>query len=102
MAGFTVDASGLDVCRQTLAERAGQFGAVGDNFSPGPAGSSSFGTLSASGRVSQLTTQLSTAAASQFSSAEAFLRAAERALDQTRHNYLITETTNASNASRSV
>jgi hypothetical protein len=102
MAGFNVDVNALDVCQQTLAERAGQFGAVGDNFPQEPAGGSSFGAMPASGRVSQLTTQLSAAAASQFSSAEAFLRAAERALDQSRKNYSITESTNTSNASGSL
>jgi hypothetical protein len=98
MVGYTVDVSGLDVCQQTLADRAGQFGAIGDGFQDGPTGGSSFGTLPAAGRVSQLTTQLSAAAASQFSSAEAFLRAAERALDQTGQNYSTTDSTNASNA----
>lgn len=102
MAGFSVDVNGLDLCQQTLADKAGQFGAVGDNFSQGQAGSSSFGAMPASGRVTQLTTQLSAAAASQFSSAEAFLRAAERALDQTRQNYTTTEQTNTGNATRSV
>lgn len=98
MADLSVDVSGLDACQQTLGDRAGQFGAIGDGFSDGQAGDSSFGTLSASGRVSQLATQLSSTAASQFSSAEAFLRAAERALDQNRQNYTITEGQNTSNA----
>jgi hypothetical protein len=98
MAGFTVDVSALDVCQQTLADRAGQFGAIGDGFSPEPASGSTFGTLPAAQRVSQLTTQLTAAAASQFSSAEAFLRAAERALDQTGQNYTTTDAVNASNA----
>lgn len=102
MAGFNVDFNALDVCQQTLGDRAGQFGAVGDNFSQEPAGGSNFGSLSASGRVSQLTSQLSSAAASQFSSAEAFLRAAERALDQSRKNYSLTESTNTANASGSL
>jgi hypothetical protein len=102
MDGFTVDVGGLDVCQQTLADRAGQFGGIGDNVTQGPTGSSSFGTLPAATRVSQLTIQLSAAAASQFSSAEAFLRAAERALDQTGRNYTVTDSTNAGNATRSV
>lgn len=102
MAGFSVDVNGLDVCQQTLADRAGQFGGIGDYVSQGPTSGSSFGAMPASGRVSQLTTQLSAAAASQFSSAETFLRAAERALDQTRQNYATTEQTNTGNATRSV
>lgn len=98
MAGFTVDVNDLDSCRQTVGEQAGQFGGLGDGFAQSPAGGSSFGSMPASGRMSQLATQFSSAVASQYSSAETFLRGAERALDQARQNYTKADEVNASNA----
>jgi hypothetical protein len=96
--GFQVQIDALESCRQVVADQAGQFGGIGDDLSTAPAGGSSFGSMPASGRVSQLSTQLSAAAASQFSSAEAFLRAAERAIDQVQENYSKAERVNAANA----
>jgi hypothetical protein len=96
--GFAVDVNGLDACRATMSSEAGHFGGIGDGLSEGPADGSSFGGLSASARLSQLTTQMSAASASQYSSAEAFLRATERALDQVRQNYALADGTNADNA----
>jgi hypothetical protein len=97
-AGFTVDVNGLDACRQTVSSEAGHFGGIGDSLSEGPVDGSSFGSMSASARLSQLTAQMSAASASQYSSAEAFLRATERALDQVRQNYVVADNTNADNA----
>jgi hypothetical protein len=48
MAGFTVDLGALDECRQTVGERAGHFGGLGDELSQAPAGGSSFGSMAAS------------------------------------------------------
>jgi hypothetical protein len=98
--GFTVDVSGLDACRQTVASEAGHFGAIGDSLSQASMDSSSFGAMPASERVSQLAAQMSQATASQYSSAEAFLRATERALDQVSQNYVVADNTNADNARR--
>lgn len=95
--GFTVDLNALESCRQVVSDQAGQFGGVGDGLSD-KADSSAFGKLPASARVSQLATQLSTAAASQFSAAESFLRGTERGLDQVQQNYAKAEQTNAANA----
>jgi hypothetical protein len=98
--GFTVDVDRLDACRQTVASEAGHFGSIGDSLSQGSVDGSSFGAMPASGRMSQLAAQMGEASASQYSSAEAFLRATERALDQVRQNYVVADNTNADNARR--
>jgi hypothetical protein len=102
MSGFSVDLSALDACQDTVSSYAGQFGSAGDSLSSAPPAASSFGTLPASKTVAQLSAQLSSAASSQFSAAETFLRATASCLGQVADNYASTEKTNTSNAKGAV
>lgn len=98
MAGFSVDLSALANCQGTISSCAGQFGTAGDSLSQAPPDASSFGTLTSSQSVAQLSMQLGSAASSQFSAAHTFLSAAASALGQVRSNYATTESVNTSNA----
>jgi hypothetical protein len=96
--GFSLKFSGLDACSQSMGEQAGQFGAISDSFSGSPATGSAFGSISVSGQLSSLTSQLHEAHGRQFGSAAEFLSATERALDTARQGYAKTEAVNTYDA----
>lgn len=86
--GLTMRAVDLLLCARTMVQDAGRFGGIGDTLSPGPANGSgtAFGTLPASARLAGLVGEVNSAASSQFSVAEKFLRGTELALDQAEQN----------------
>jgi hypothetical protein len=98
--GLTMRAVDLLLCARTMVQEAGRFGGIGDTLSPGPVNGSgtAFGTLLASGRLAGLVADVNTAASSQFSVAEKFLRGTELALDQAEQNVVGTDSAIAAQA----
>jgi hypothetical protein len=96
--GFSVTISGLETCMQAFAKQAGQFGGISDSVSGSTGAGSAFGSLSVSGQLNSVTSQLGQAGVRQFGSASTFLSATERALDAARESYVKADGAVKSNA----
>jgi len=88
-ADLTFSASALTTCQQAFASDAGTFSSIGSGMPS--AGAASFGTLSVSGQLSSLASQISSACTSEFTAAGKFLTATASALGQARQTYIKTE-----------
>lgn len=94
MRGLTADLDALDRCQRAMLGQAAQFGGIADGLSGHDIDASLFGTLPAAGPLADLSGQMDSAADTEFSVAESFLRSVERALDNARQGFAEAEQAN--------